>query len=100
MPAQSSFADELDQITRYFVCKAKDSETLLKYAVLKSAPSFKYFDYPDFLTPYSGIIHIRKYAEIHQATDLVECFEEISRNVKRVKAELYRVLVEEGGYLK
>jgi len=73
---------------------------VLQHVGLENEPYFKYFDYPDFLTPHSGLIQIRKYAEINQATDLIEHFEEISRNVKLVKAELYRVLVEESGYFK
>jgi hypothetical protein len=73
---------------------------VLQHVGLENEPYFKYFNYPDFLTPHSGLIQIRKYAEINQATDLIERFEEISRNVKLVKAELYRVLVEESGYFK
>ena len=38
---------------------------------LQDEPYFKYFDYKDFGTPHSGLIQIRKYAETHNATDLL-----------------------------
>ena len=53
----------------------------------------KYFDYPDFLTPHSGLIQIRKYAEQEAAADLLERFAEIAKAAKEVKAELYRLLI-------
>ena len=70
-----------------------------KYSVgLDGEPYFKYFDYKDFVTPHSGLIQIRKYAEIHNATDLLELFEKISGKTKEVREEIYRLLVEEFGY--
>jgi len=65
---------------------------------LQDEPYFKYFDYKDFVTPFSGLIQIRKYAEIHNATDLLELFEKISAKTKEVREEIYRLLVEEFGY--
>ncbi len=65
---------------------------------LKNEPYFKYFDYPDFLTPHSGLIQIRKYAEQESASDLLELFAEISKLSKEVKSELYRLLVNEFKY--
>jgi hypothetical protein len=50
------------------------------------------------VTPHSGLIQIRKYAEIHNATDLLELFEKISAKTKEVREEIYRLLVEEFGY--
>ena len=70
-----------------------------KYSVgLQDEPYFKYFDYKDFVTPHSGLIQIRKYAEIHNAADLLEIFEKISAKTKEVREEIYRLLVEEFGY--
>ena len=60
---------------------------------LHNEPYFKYFDYPDFLTPYSGLIQIRKYAEKEGLTDLLELFIEVIKLTKHVKAEIYRLLV-------
>jgi len=65
---------------------------------LQDEPYFRYFNYPDFLTPYSGLIQIRKYAEIHNLQDLQEQFAIISALTKKVRDELYRLLVEEGRY--
>jgi hypothetical protein len=65
---------------------------------LQNEPYFRYFSYPDFLTPYSGLIHIRKYAEIHNLEDLQEQFAQISGLTNKVREELYRMLVEEGKY--
>jgi hypothetical protein len=65
---------------------------------LQNEPYFRYFSYPDFLTPYSGLIQIRKYAELHNLQDLQEQFVAISSLTKQVRDELYRLLVEEGRY--
>ena len=70
-----------------------------KYSVgLQDEPYFKYFDYKDFVTPHSGLIQIRKYAELHNAADLLELFEKISAKTKEVREEIYRLLVVEFGY--
>lgn len=67
-------------------------------AGLKDEAYFRYFSYPDFLTPYSGLIQIRKYAEIHNLEDLQQQFAQISALTKTVRDELYRILVEEAKY--
>jgi hypothetical protein len=70
----------------------------LKNIGLQNEPYFKYFDYPDFLTPHSGLIQIRKYAENGGIADLLEKFDEISTLTKKVKEEIYRLLVDEFKY--
>ena len=65
---------------------------------LQNEPYFKYFDYPDFLTPHSGLIQIRKYAEQEGKEDLLNFFKEISGLTKKVKDEIYRLLVEDFEY--
>jgi len=65
---------------------------------LKDEPYFRYFSYPDFLTPYSGLIQVRKYAEIHNFEDLQEQFVQISSLTKIVREELYHMLVREAKY--
>jgi hypothetical protein len=65
---------------------------------LQAEPYFKYFDYAPFLTPYSGLIQIRKYAELNTFEDLLILFTEISDLTKKVKEEIYRLLVEEFKY--
>ena len=65
---------------------------------LQNEPYFKFFDYADFLTPYSGLIQIRKYAEQEGKKDLLDLFSEIQQLTKKVKGEIYRLLVDEFGY--
>ncbi|MEQ8532770.1 MAG: hypothetical protein RIB86_13035, partial [Imperialibacter sp.] len=65
---------------------------------LQDEPYFRYFDYPDFLTPNSGLIQIRKFADINSKSDLIAGFSEISALTKEVREELYRLLVEEFKY--
>ena len=65
---------------------------------LHNEPYFKYFNYPDFLTPYSGFIQIRKYAELLVEVELLNRFIEISKLAKAVKQELYNLLVDEFKY--
>lgn len=65
---------------------------------LQDEPYFKYFNYPDFLTPYSGLIQIKKYAEIKAEADLLNRFAEISKLAKAVKQKLYKILVDDFKY--
>jgi hypothetical protein len=65
---------------------------------LKSEAYFRYFSYPDFLTPWSGLIQIRKYAEIHNLPGLLEQFSDISRFARKVREEMYRILIGEAKY--
>jgi len=65
---------------------------------LQDEPYFKYFDYKDFVTPHSGLVQIRKYAEVHNAEDLLNLFDKISGKTKEVREEIYRLLVQEFGY--
>lgn len=71
---------------------------ILRSVGLQDEPYFKYFDYKDFVTPHSGLIQIRKYAENKNAEDLLESFEKISAKTKEVREEIYRLLVDEFGY--
>jgi hypothetical protein len=70
----------------------------LQHVGLHEEPYFKYFAYPDFLTPYSGLIQIRKYAELNACSDLFEIIAEIQDLTKKVKEEIYRLLVSEFKY--
>lgn len=65
---------------------------------LQYEPYFKYFDYPDFLTMNSGIIQIKKYAEINCKSDLLDIHQQIMAKSKEVKDEIYRLLVDEFKY--
>lgn len=65
---------------------------------LQGEPYFKYFDYPDFLTPYSGLIQIKKYAELHADIELLNRFVDISKTTKAVKQRLYHLLVNDFKY--
>lgn len=65
---------------------------------LHDEPYFKYFHYADFLTPYSGLIQIRKYAELNGLVDLLDIFAEIQELTKKVREEIYHLLVDEFKY--
>jgi hypothetical protein len=71
---------------------------IIRNVGLNEEPYFKYFEYADFLTPNSGLIQIKKFAEINNAGDLNELFKEISEKTKLVKEEIYRILVEDFKY--
>ncbi|NOS90296.1 MAG: hypothetical protein HOP30_00085 [Cyclobacteriaceae bacterium] len=65
---------------------------------LHNEPYFKYFNYADFLTPHSGLVQIRKYAEKGGIADLLEKFDEVSVFTKKAKEEIHRLLVDEFKY--
>ncbi len=67
-------------------------------AGLENETYFKYFDYEDFLTPYSGLIQIRRYAEINSKTDLLNLFDQVSDKAKNVKNKIYDLLTTEFKY--
>ena len=73
---------------------------VLEHCGLHEESYFKYFAYPDFLTSHSGLIQIKKYAQLHPAASagLLKIFDEISALSKKVREEIYRLLVEEFGY--
>jgi len=92
-------ADAVKEFYKYWntnYCKGE----VLENVGLHNEPYFKYFNYPDFLTPFSGLIQIRKYAEQGGLHDLLTRFEGVSELSKNVKDELYRLLVVEFGYFK
>jgi hypothetical protein len=60
---------------------------------LQDEPYFKYFDYADFLTPHSGLIQIKKYAELQSLADLNDLFRQISARSKTVKEEIHNILI-------
>ncbi len=65
---------------------------------LQDEPYFKYFNYTDFLTPHSGLIQIKKYAENENLADILDIFDEISELTNKVKDEIYNLLVNEFNY--
>lgn len=65
---------------------------------LKEESYFKYFDYDPFLTPHSGLIQIKKYAEKIIDVPIIEQFKTINAHTKKVRNELYVLLVEEFKY--
>ena len=70
----------------------------VEYVGLDEEPYFKYFDYPDFITPYSGLVQIKKFAEVKRADDLDEQIKEINERKKKILDEIYRILIEEFKY--
>lgn len=92
--------DLVDKITAlYKIWNVKYCEgNVLRNIGLHDEPYFKYFDYADFLTPYSGLIQIKKYAQINGDGELLGHFEEITRLTSGVRNEIYRMLVEDFKY--
>ncbi|MCF0057166.1 hypothetical protein [Dyadobacter sp. CY356] len=65
---------------------------------LKGEAYFKFFDYDDFLTPYSGLIQIRKYAELNDHSDLIGQFDNVALLARQVKEEIFRLLAQDYKY--
>ncbi len=65
---------------------------------LQNEAYVKYFDYPDFLTPNSAIIQIKKYAENNMGVALLNHFENISKCSKAIRQTMYKLLVDEFNY--
>ena len=95
-PAQL-LVEAITELYRYWnkeYCKGQTLENV----GLKDEPYVVYFDYPDFVTPYSGLIQIKKYAEQNGEVDLQNRFSDIQKLTKAVKEEIYRLLVKEFKY--
>jgi hypothetical protein len=96
-----TIARELVDLIRklYEVWKTKYCVSSLVPSVgLDDEPYFKFFNYPDFITPYSGLVQIKKYTEVNRADDLTDQIKEINEKKKMVLEEIYRLLVEEFKY--
>ena len=89
-----SLITELYKVWNFEYCKGSKIENV----GLDKEAYFKFFDYPDFVTPYSGLIQIKKYAEIHNAERLLALFEKITEQTKTVKEEIYQLLIDEFKY--
>lgn len=62
------------------------------YVGLQNETYFKHFSQPDFLTPRSGLIQIRRFAELHNKTDLLSLLRAITLRTKAVREELQQFL--------
>ena len=65
---------------------------------LHDEPYFKYFDYADFLTPYSGLIQIKKYTELENLKDINDLIKQITAKSKQVRDEIFKLLVHDFKY--
>ena len=70
----------------------------IEHVGLKEEPYFKYFGYPDFITPYSGLVQIRKYADLRAVPDLNEAINDVKTKAKIVLDTIYHLLVDEFRY--
>ncbi len=75
-------------------CKGQTKENV----GLQDEAYFKYFSYLDFVTPNSGLIQIKKFAEVNECVDLLNQLSIIQKLTVAVKKELYRLLVKEFKY--
>jgi len=90
-------ANAIAELYRYWnfnYCKGQ----LLFNVGLQNEPYFRYFNYPDYVTPHSGLMQIKKYAEVNGCSDLQNKFLEISVLSKKVKERIYHLLVNEFHY--
>ena len=85
------------ELYRYWNTEFCKGQTVLNIG-LKNEPYFKFFSFPDFVTPYSGLIQIRKLAEQNAFVELLNHFDEVQKKTKLVKEEIYRLLTKEFGY--
>jgi len=92
-----NLVEAIKEFYTYWV-KTYCPQGIIKNVGMKDEPYFKYFDYEDFLTPNSGLIQIRKFADLNGKTDLLKHFDDISGKTKKVRGELYQLLVEEFKY--
>ena len=69
------------------------SEGIIRNIGLHNEPYFRYFEYPDFMIPNSGIIQIKKYAEVNYRDYLNTLLKEISKKTKEVREEIYQILI-------
>lgn len=65
---------------------------------LQDEAYFSYFSYPDFVTKDSGLVQIKRYADLHECADLLERIAAITSKTKEVKEELYTMLTRDFQY--
>jgi hypothetical protein len=70
----------------------------LSHVGLQDEAYFKYFNYPDFLTKDSGLIQIKRYADIHYEEELITRIDRISAVTKTVRKEIYEMLIRDFKY--
>ena len=90
----------IDKVTELYKLWNKEycKGQVLEHVGLDKEAYFKYFSYADFVTKDSGLIQIKKYAEIHGSADLQSLFDEIAFHTKAVRKELHHLLVDEFKY--
>lgn len=66
---------------------------VLENVGLENEAYFKYFDYPNFVTKDSGLVQIKKYADINECADLLEKIVLIQEKTKLVKEAIYNMLI-------
>ncbi len=94
-----NLVDKIKELYRYWNMNYTRGK-IIQHVGLQDEPYFKYFDYADFLTPYSGLIQIKKYAEQEGKEDLLNLFREVSEITKAVKQDIYSLLIEDFKYFK
>ena len=90
-------ANEIELFYQFWNLNYTKGQTLESVGLHEEA-YFKYFDYPDFVTKDSGFIQIKKYADINECSDLLKKITTIQEKTKKVKEEIYRMLIEDFKY--
>ena len=93
----NTLAEAIESFYQYWSMNYTKGE-ILENVGLKDEAYFKYFDYPDFLTKDSGLIQIKKFADINEHADLIAQIESITAQTKQVKEAIYKMLVDDFDY--
>ena len=93
----TELVESIKELYNYWNIKYTKGQFLYNVG-LQDEAYFKYFNYADFLTPHSGLIQIRKYAELNSDLNLLNRFDNISSNTKAVKEKIYDLLINEFKY--
>lgn len=93
----TKLAELIEQFYQYWNLNYTKGQ-ILENVGLHEEAYFKYFDYPDFVTKDSGLIQIKKYADVNDCADLLEKLASITEKTKLVKEEIYRMLIKDFKY--
>lgn len=93
----SELASLIEEFYQYWNMNYTQGQ-VLEHVGLQEEAYFRYFSYPDFVTKDSGLVQIKRYADLHECADLLERIAAITSKTKEVKEELYIMLTRDFQY--
>ena len=93
----SELASLIEEFYQYWNMNYTQGQ-VLEHVGLQEEAYFRYFSYPDFVTKDSGLVQIKRYADLHECADLLERIAAITSKTKEVKEELYTMLTRDFNY--